>query len=128
MVNEVQYFEEGSLALQPEKVNKDKRLNKRKTEDVDNLDYSVYRNYCLIFFGIILFTYALVVFRSYSFYECGQTLIAMKTEESKLIADNKILQIEVEILKGPSRIVGYARNRLGMEVARENIYIMKAGE
>ena len=57
----------------------------------------------------------------------GQQLLQLERQEQQLIAKNNELKIEVEQLKGPERIIGLAQQRLGMNVARSNIYV-KSGQ
>ena len=61
--------------------------------------------------------------RSCTMTNMGQELIAMRQEETMLINKNSELKIEVEQLKGPERIIGLAEQNLGMQVARNNIYV-----
>ena len=56
-----------------------------------------------------------------------QELLQLERQEQQLIAKNNELKIEVEQLKGPERIIGLAQQRLGMNVARSNIYV-KSGQ
>ena len=50
-------------------------------------------------------------------------LIRLQTQEARLIAKNSELKIEVDQLKGPERITSIAEKKLGMQVARSNIYV-----
>ena len=76
---------------------------------------------------IVLATYMLVVWRSEAVVLSGQQLLQLERQEQQLIAKNNELKIEVEQLKGPERIIGLAQQRLGMNVARSNIYV-KSGQ
>ena len=76
---------------------------------------------------IVLATYMFVVWRSEAVVLSGQQLLQLERQEQQLIAKNNELKIEVEQLKGPERIIGLAQQRLGMNVARSNIYV-KSGQ
>ena len=66
---------------------------------------------------IVLATYMFVVWRSEAVVLSGQQLLQLERQEQQLIAK----------LKGPERIIGLAQQRLGMNVARSNIYV-KSGQ
>lgn len=72
---------------------------------------------------IVMGSYAATVFRSEAYATAGRQLVLMKQEEKLLRGQNDELKIEVEELKGPSRIIRLAQQRLGMSVARTNIYL-----
>ena len=80
--------------------------------------------------GVVLFiigaAYAGAVWRSFALAECNMQLSQLRSLESQLVNKNNELRIEVEQLKGPDRIIGFAQSKLGMSVARSNIYL-KAG-
>ena len=80
--------------------------------------------------GVVLFiigaAYAGAVWRSFALAEYNMQLSQMRSLESQLVNKNNELRIEVEQLKGPDRIIGFAQSKLGMSVARSNIYL-KAG-
>lgn len=81
------------------------------------------RQFAMLVICIFLATYFVVVWRSCTMTNMGQKLIAMRQEETMLINKNSELKIEVEQLKGPERIIGLAEQNLGMQVARNNIYV-----
>ena len=70
--------------------------------------------------AVVMVAYFAMVLRS-------DELVSLQKQEAQLINQNNELRIEVEQLKGPERIIGLAEQRLGMSVARSNIYV-KAGE
>ena len=72
---------------------------------------------------VLLFTYLFSVIRSQAQAEYAHELVMMQKQETQLINKNNELKIEVEQLKGPDRIIGLAEQRLGMSVARSNIYV-----
>lgn len=78
--------------------------------------------------AVILGTYLLTVFRSEAMVQYGSQLVGLRQQEARLIEKNNELKIEVEQLKGPERIIGLAEQRLGMSVARSNIYVKAAGQ
>lgn len=80
-----------------------------------------HRIFCIV--GIILVAYLASVVRSEAMVRHGDALVALRHQESQLITKNNELKIEVEQLKGPERIIGLAEQRLGMSVARSNIYL-----
>ena len=82
------------------------------------------RLFCII--AMILATYFVVVWRSESMVVYGNQLVRLQKQEAQLISRNNELKIEVEQLKGPERIIGLAEQRLGMSVARSNIYVKSA--
>lgn len=80
--------------------------------------------------GVVMFiigaAYAGAVWRSFALAEYNMQLSQLRRVETQLINKNNELKIEVEQLKGPDRIIGFAQSKLGMSVARSNIYL-KAG-
>lgn len=77
--------------------------------------------------GVVLFiigaAYAGAVWRSFALAESNLQLSQLRSVETQLINKNNELRIEVEQLKGPDRIIGFAQSKLGMSVARSNIYL-----
>lgn len=88
--------------------------------------YKVLRERLFIMLAIVLATYFVVVLRSESMAVYGNQLVQLQKQEAQLISKNNELKIEVEQLKGPERIIGLAEQRLGMSVARSNIYVKSA--
>lgn len=86
----------------------------------------LWRQRIFLMLGIVLTTYLVVVVRSHSMAVYGGQLVELQKQEAQLIAKNNELKIEVEQLKGPERIIGLAEQRLGMSVARCNIYVKSA--
>lgn len=77
--------------------------------------------------AVVMVAYFAMVLRSEAMVQCSNELVSLQKQEAQLINQNNELRIEVEQLKGPERIIGLAEQRLGMSVARSNIYV-KAGE
>lgn len=75
---------------------------------------------------VLICTYMFSVVRSEAMVEHANQLVSLRKTESALIKKNNELKIEVEQLKGPERIIGMAERRLGMSVARNNIYVKAA--
>lgn len=67
--------------------------------------------------------YAGTVLRSASLADYNSQLVTLRRTETQLINKNNELKIEVEQLKGPDRIINFAEQKLGMNVARSNIYL-----
>lgn len=75
---------------------------------------------------MLLSAYTAFVWRSEAVIENSRQLLDMEQKEQLLIAKNNELKIEVEQLRGPERIIGLAEQKLGMSVARSNIYVKSA--
>lgn len=86
----------------------------------------VLRNRIFLVALVVLATYLVTVVRSEAMVQYGKQLMELQNDEKKLISQNNELKIEVEQLKGPERIIGLAEQRLGMSVARSNIYLKAA--
>lgn len=96
---------------------------KRIKEQQKQERLAVLRKYICLSLVIFLSSYGLIVFRSEAYASIGNELIKMKQEEKLLRNRNEELKIEVEELKGPTRIIRLAEQHLGMSVARSNIYV-----
>lgn len=72
---------------------------------------------------IMLATYMVTVWRSADLVQYKSSLLTLQRQEVQLANKNNELNIEVEQLKGPERIIGFAEQQLGMSVARSNIYV-----
>lgn len=72
---------------------------------------------------ICFVAYAGTVLRSASLADYNSQLVGLRRAETQLLHKNNELKIEVEQLKGPDRIIGFAEHNLGMSVARSNIYL-----
>lgn len=83
----------------------------------------VLRNRIFLVALTVLATYLVTVVRSEAMVQYGSQLVSLQQQEAQLISKNNELKIEVEQLKGPERIIGLAEQRLGMSVARSNIYL-----
>ena len=73
--------------------------------------------------GILLATYFACVVRSECLISKSNELVALKQQEAALMLENSEERIVVEQLKGPERITSIAEKQLGMQVARNNIYV-----
>lgn len=93
-----------------------KKHNKR-------IDYNSLRNHLGILLGLLLAFYLLSVVRSEAYIRNGDNLMELKQQEASLIARNSEIKIEVDRLKSPERIASLAQQKLGMQVARSNIYV-----
>jgi len=83
----------------------------------------VLRNRIFLVALTVLAAYLVTVVRSEYMVQNGSQLVSLQKQEAQLISQNNELRIEVEQLKGPERIIGLAEQRLGMSVARSNIYL-----
>lgn len=110
---------EEALREQQERIQK-RKLEKEQARQERNL---LMRKYVSITMMVVMATYASVVFRSEAFASVGRELVVMKQEEKLLRSKIDELKIEVEELKGPSRIIRLAEQKLGMHVSVENIYV-----
>ena len=86
----------------------------------------VLRNRIFLVALTVLAAYLVTVVRSEYMVQYGNQLVSLQKQEAQLISQNNELKIEVEQLKGPERIIGLAEQRLGMSVARSNIYLKAA--
>ena len=89
-------------------------------------NYKLFRRRLFFTAGVILAMYFATVMRSAALVSAGNELVKLQTQESRLIARNSELKIEVDRLKGPERITSIAEKQLGMKVARSNIYVKVA--
>ncbi|MCQ2363012.1 MAG: septum formation initiator family protein [Acidaminococcaceae bacterium] len=74
-------------------------------------------------FGIVALTYFACVVVGNLTVAVQTQLVAMQHEEARLIREISEMQIAVEQLKGPERIREIASSKLGMVVARDNVYV-----
>ncbi len=86
----------------------------------------VLRNRIFLVALTVLVAYLVTVVRSEYMVQNGSQLVSLQKQEAQLISQNNELRIEVEQLKGPERMIGLAEQRLGMSVARSNIYLKAA--
>ena len=98
---------------------------RRRRRKLDKM--KLIRNGLFKIMAVVMVAYFAMVLRSEAMVQCSNELVSLQQEEAQLINQNNELRIEVEQLKGPERIIGLAEQRLGMSVARSNIYV-KAGE
>ncbi len=81
------------------------------------------RSCILVIITMLMATYAISVFRSTTKMAVGNSLLSMQSQELQLIESNKLLKLEVEQLKSPERVIGFAEKTLGLSTARSNIYV-----
>ena len=86
-------------------------------------NYKLLRRRVFVVAAIVLVTYFACVVRSEFLISRSNELIALKQQEAALIMENSEERIVVEQLKGPERITSIAEKQLGMQVARNNIYV-----
>ncbi|MCQ2372880.1 MAG: cell division protein FtsL [Phascolarctobacterium sp.] len=96
---------------------------KREKELAKQERNAVIRKYVSVTMFLVMSTYGGIVLRSEAYASAGHQLVTMKQEEKALRSANDELKIEVEELKGPTRIIRLAEQKLGMSVARSNIYV-----
>ena len=85
--------------------------------------YKFLRHKVMILVACLLAFYLVSVIRSEAYVSSSNNLVLLKQQESSLISHNAELKIEVETLKSPARITGIAQANIGMQVARNNIYV-----
>ena len=86
-------------------------------------NYKLMRRRVFVVASIIIATYFACVVRSECLISKSNELVALKQQEAALMLENSEERIVVEQLKGPERITYIAENQLGMQVARNNIYV-----
>lgn len=110
---------EEALREEQERIQERKRIKEKERQE----RMVVIRKYVSLTVMVVMGTYAAIVFRSEAYASVGHQLVTMKQEEKMLRSKNEELKIEVEELKGPTRIIRLAEQQLGMSVARSNIYV-----
>lgn len=108
---------------QREALRKHQEEKRKQREEAKQARNDVIRKGVTITAIVLMGTYAGIVFRSEAYAAAGRQLVSMKQQEKLLRSKNDELKIEVEQLKGPTRIIRLAEQRLGMSVARSNIYV-----
>ena len=88
-----------------------------------NEKYKIMRRRAALFAFCLLSVYCVTVFRSEVLVSKSNELVNLKQQETSLLMQNSEQKILVEQLKGPERITTIASQRLGMKVARNNIYV-----
>ena len=86
-------------------------------------NYKLLRRRVFVVASIVLATYFACVVRSEMLIAKSNELVALKQQEAALMLENSEERIIVEELKGPERITSIAEKQLGMQVARNNIYV-----
>lgn len=86
-------------------------------------NYKLLRRRVFVVASIVIATYFACVVRSECLISKSNELVALKQQEAALMLENSEERIVVEQLKGPERITYIAENKLGMQVARNNIYV-----
>lgn len=99
---------------------------KRAQREQENSSRRFLNRVCMVA-AVLLGAYLFSVIRSGVMIDVSNELVSLKQQEVQLINRNNELKIEVEQLKGPDRIIGYAEKQLGMNVARSNIYVKASG-
>ena len=94
-------------------------LRKKMEQDKDIF----VRSCILVVIAMIMATYGISVMRSTYVMAVGGSLLNMQKQELQLIETNKMLRLEVEQLKSPERVMGFAEKKLGLSTARSNIYV-----
>lgn len=94
-----------------------------KVRKVKKVDYKLLRRRAAVLVLLVIGVYFAAVVRSESLVRTGDSLVALKQQEGMLMLKNAEAKIEVEALKGPERITTLAEKKLGMTVARNNIYV-----
>lgn len=100
---------------------------RRKAQSAAGARNKAYLNRIILLGSILLATYLAAVVRSEAAVFQGHQLLSLRKQETELAARNSELKIELERLRGPERIISLAEERLGMSVARSNIYVKAAG-
>ena len=86
-------------------------------------NYKLLRRRVFVVASIVIATYFACVVRSECLISKSNELVALKQQEAALMLENSEERIVVEQLKGPERITYIAETQLGMQVARNNIYV-----
>lgn len=86
-------------------------------------NYKLLRRRVFVVASIVIATYFACVVRSECLISKSNELVALKQQEAALMLENSEERIVVEQLKGPERITSIAEKQLGMQVARNNIYV-----
>lgn len=94
-----------------------------KNRKIKKVDYRLMRRRVAVLVLLLITVYFAAVARSENQVRMGDALVALKQQEAVLLLKNAEMKIEVEQLKGPERITGIATKKLGMTVARNNIYV-----
>lgn len=115
-------FEEQWVQPEQEHIRELNELKERR-QRIRKANYKLFRRRLFVTVGFVLTMYFATVMRSAALVSAGNQLIKLQTQESRLIARNAELKIEVDQLKGPERITSIAEKQLGMKVARSNIYV-----
>lgn len=82
------------------------------------------RRLTLLSITIMLFAFTMVV-RSNTLLLAGNELVKLRQLEAEYTKQNDFLRLEVSRLKSPERINTFAKQALGMTIAKQNIYINK---
>ena len=115
-------YEEQWARSEQEQLRELDELRERR-QRIRKANYKLFRRRLFVTVGLVLAMYFAAVMRSAALVSAGNHLIRLQTQESRLIAKNAELKIEVDQLKGPERITSIAEKQLGMKVARSNIYV-----
>ena len=92
-------------------------------KDVEQDKCVLWSQFAIAFIAILCLSYGLSVASGTVLKAEGAKLLQLQAQELQLIERNKLLRLEVEQLKSPERIIGFAENQLGLATARRNIYV-----
>lgn len=98
-----------------------KSYNKDKLQ---NVNFSLRRRLLLIVATFVVFAFVMVV-RSNALIQNGIMLVNLRKSEASYIKGNDLLKLEVSKLNSPQRINEIAQKKLGMIIAKNNLYIHK---
>ena len=107
-------------------INEERQYTERQTaraQKPKQHNYKLLRRRVFVVASIVIATYFACVVRSECLISKSNELVALKQQEAALMLENSEERIVVEQLKGPERITYIAENKLGMQVARNNIYV-----
>ncbi len=120
-----EYYEE-DYALEAER-QRQQELQERKAKK-EQAECRALRRGLLQLAAVVFCGYmACVALSSWAMYE-GNSLVALQKEEKLIGRRNSELNIEVEQLKSPNRIISFAEGQLDMKVARSTIYVNAAAK
>lgn len=114
-------YDEYAWELEEQQQNSIRQVNYARRPKKRNL--KLLRRRVAVVAGILLATYFACVVRSECLISKSNELVALKQQEAALMLENSEERIVVEELKGPERITSIAEKQLGMQVARNNIYV-----
>ena len=93
----------------------------KKDVEKKRLNWGIVGFYTVL--SLLILTYGISVAVGKIHQEMGSKLLSLQAQELQLVESNKILRLEVEQLKSPERVMGFAEKSLGLATARSNIYV-----